>query len=254
MRRRLLLCELAGKVIALVWLTANPASRLALVVLVAPDLYVLYHLFVPSAQGACRVLTRFETKESEVWLTIDDGPDAEDTPRILDLLDEHGARATFFLVGKRADALRHVTAEIRRRGHEIAHHTHTHPAASFWCAFPRRVRRELDLAQSVFDQVGAKPTRFRAPVGIKSVFLAEALAQRGMRCVGWTIRSFDAGSNDPKSVVARVMAQVKPGAIILMHEGRTVAPKVRVHAIAGLLDALREKRITCVIPGEEQLR
>jgi peptidoglycan-N-acetylglucosamine deacetylase len=91
-------------------------------------------------------------------------------------------------------------------------------------------------------------------VGIKNLFLAPALQSRELACVGWNVRSFDAGSSDPKAVVARVMARVGPGAIVLMHEGRTVNDRVRVHALELLLAALQEKQIACVVPTPEQLR
>ena len=85
----LLFCKLAA--ITLAGLALWPA---AITVWVLPDLWVLYHLFVPSAQGLCRNFTRFQTARNDVWLTIDDGPDATDTPEILDLLDRFRAKAT----------------------------------------------------------------------------------------------------------------------------------------------------------------
>ena len=74
----------------------------AVALFIGPDLYLLYHILVPSGQGLGRVYTHFSTDRNEVWLTIDDGPDEADTPRILDLLDRHGARATFFVIGRKA--------------------------------------------------------------------------------------------------------------------------------------------------------
>jgi peptidoglycan/xylan/chitin deacetylase (PgdA/CDA1 family) len=73
------------------------------------------------------VATRFIPEGDEVWLTIDDGPDPEDTPRLLDLLDGAGARATFFVRGDRAEAL----PELVRRGHGVGNHTYTHPHTVF---------------------------------------------------------------------------------------------------------------------------
>jgi peptidoglycan/xylan/chitin deacetylase (PgdA/CDA1 family) len=93
----------------------------------APDILVFYHLFVPSAQGFCRVATRFETSGREVWLTIDDGPDAADTPKILELLERHDARATFFTIGERAEERPALVEEIERRWKQVGHHTQTHP-------------------------------------------------------------------------------------------------------------------------------
>ena len=71
----------------------------------------------------------------EVWLTIDDGPDPEDTPRILELLAAHGARATFFVIGENAAAHPGLIRAIAAAGHEVAHHTHTHPLADVLVCF-----------------------------------------------------------------------------------------------------------------------
>jgi peptidoglycan/xylan/chitin deacetylase (PgdA/CDA1 family) len=218
-----------------------------------PDLWVLYHLFVPSAQGLCRTFTRFTTGQSEVWLTIDDGPDPDDTPRLLDLLDAHQARATFFLIGERAARHPALVREIIRRGHEIGHHTHTHPAGTFWCAGPGRLSAELDASLRALQPLAPPLRWFRAPVGIKNFLLPHALATRGLHCVGWTIRSGDCLARDPATVRSTVLRQLKPGAIILMHEGPSVPPALRVTALTLVLEALTTHQFRCVLPLPSQL-
>ena len=190
----------------------------------------------------------------EVWLTIDDGPDARDTPRILDLLDLHRARATFFLIGDRAARFPELVREILRRGHEIGHHTQTHPLGGFWCATPSSVRRELDQGLATLAAAGAQPRWFRAPAGIKNLFLPRALTERGLRCVGWNVRSLDSISRDPAWVLARVMRQVQPGSIVLMHEGPPLDARVRVRALELVLNELAARKIDCVLPAPAQLR
>ena len=128
------------------------------------------------------------------------------------------------------------------------------PVGTFWCAGPGRVARELNLGTAALHCGGARPRRFRPPVGMKSLFLAAALASRGLACVGWSIRSRDGVSRNPQRVAARVLARVRPGAIILMHEGVDVAPAVRVEAIARLLAGLAAQGWACVIPEPGQLR
>lgn len=250
----LLLLNLVGKLVALgLWMLADRPG-LAALCFFGPDLPVLYHLFVPSAQGVTRVFTRFETDEPECWLTIDDGPDADDTPRILDLLDRHGARATFFVIGERAARNPELVAEILRRGHEIGHHTHTHPVGTFWCATPSRLDAELDRATAALAISGARPRWFRAPAGIKALWLKRALAARGLHCVGWTVRSGDCLGHEPEKVAASVMRRLRPGAIVLVHEGDSVRPAMRVRAIALLLEACQARNFRCVLPTPAQLR
>lgn len=254
MARFILLCEMTGKLAAVWWWVRHPGSPLAFVWFFAPDPLVFYHLFVPSAQGFGRVFTRFETERPEIWLTIDDGPDPEDTPQLLALLERHQARATFFLIGERAARWPQLVEQIVRAGHEVAHHTHRHPAGTFWCASPARLRAELDDALAAFAVAGVRPQRFRAPVGIKHVLLGRELATRGLACIGWTVRSGDCLGRCAETLVASVMRRVRPGGIVLVHEGPGVPATVRVRMIGRLLEALRARGVSCVIPPADRLR
>jgi peptidoglycan/xylan/chitin deacetylase (PgdA/CDA1 family) len=253
MARVLLFSQVIGKLAGIALWLHRPGSLAGTGFFFIPDIFVLYHLFVPSGQWLCAGATSFETDRREVWLTIDDGPDREDTPKILDLLDRHEARATFFVVGERVARWPALVPEIIRRGHEVAHHTHTHPAASFWCAGPDRVKRELDDGLAVLRTASVRPQRFRPPVGIKNLFLGRALTARRLRCVGWTIRSGDCLGRRTEHVVANVMKRVRPGAILLFHEGRSVPTNLRVDALAQTLAALQSEGYRCVIPRPEQL-
>ena len=256
MPSRLLFLVIAGKILVLVaWALGLTSTAVTIGLFFALGTLGLHHLFMPGAQGLGPVTTRFATPRPEVWLTIDDGPDPEDTPRILDLLDRHRAHATFFLVGERAAQHPELVSEIARRGHEIGNHTHTHPSASFWCALPARVARELDqAADALRPATGAPPTRFRPPVGIKNFFLFPALVRRGLTCVGWSVRSGDTLRHRPEQVVEPVLRQVEPGAILLFHEGERLAPAVRVHALEGVLAGLDARGFRCVVPDAGQLR
>ncbi|HTJ77799.1 MAG TPA: polysaccharide deacetylase family protein [Rariglobus sp.] len=252
--RPLLTVTLVTKFSALLlWFTGLPLPW-AILLFLSCDGFVAYNLFAPNSQWLCRVFTRFQTDQNEIWLTIDDGPDASDTPRLLELFDRHQAKVTFFLIGEHAARHPALVTEIHQRGHEIGHHTHTHPMADFWCAFPRRVSRELDDALVVLAKSGVYPQRFRAPVGIKNFFLAGSLAARRLACVGWSVRSGDAFARDPDVVVNRIMKRVRPGDIVVVHEGDRLHPAVRVEAIARLLEAFSARGIRCVIPTAAQLR
>jgi len=252
MTRMTLVINLACKIVAVLLFSSSKWTAAAF--FFGPDAYLAYHLFVPSAQGLVRVWTRVDSGRREVWLTIDDGPDERDTPRILDVLEQHGARATFFLVGERAARHPELISEIVRRGHEVAHHTHTHPVGTFWAATPSRVARELDDCLAVLATAGVRPRWFRAPAGIKNLFLRPALGGRGLACVAWSVRGFDSVSRDPEQVAARILSRVGPGAIILLHEGANLDPRVRVEAISRVLAGLRIRNLDCVLPLEGQLR
>jgi peptidoglycan/xylan/chitin deacetylase (PgdA/CDA1 family) len=225
----------------------------ALALWFVPDALLAYHLFFPNAQGLLRVHRRFTTTAREVWLTIDDGPDPADTPRILALLAAHRGRATFFVIGENAAIHPALLRDIAAAGHEIGHHTHTHPLSSFWCASPARLRRELDDGFAALAPA-ACPTRFRAPAGIKSIFLKSALRSRNLTCIGWSARGLERMYCQPAAVVNAVTRHLAPGAILLLHEGPRVPTATRVEAIRLVLEHLTARDFRCVIPTPAQLR
>jgi peptidoglycan/xylan/chitin deacetylase (PgdA/CDA1 family) len=247
----LIIINFTGKVAAVYLALKEPATAVALWFI--PDALLAYHLFAPRAQGLVRACRRFATDRREVWLTIDDGPDPDDTPLILALLAVHGARATFFVIGENAAAHPDLIRAISEGGHEVAHHTHTHPAGSFWCASPARLAGELDAGLAVLRAAGLAPTRFRSPVGIKNLWLAPALAARGLVCVGWSARGLELLSGNADAVAERVLHGLKPGSILLLHEGSRLPPAIRVEAIRRTLERLNELGYQCVVPQTEQL-
>jgi peptidoglycan/xylan/chitin deacetylase (PgdA/CDA1 family) len=213
---------------------------------------VVAHIFIPGAQGLCDVVTRFRPNGREVWLTIDDGPDAEATPIILDLLDAYEAKATFFMVGERAAAFPDLVAAVRARGHSVGSHTQTHPTAFYWLASRKRVAQELDDSLVALRGGNESVTFYRSPVGIKNVFLRAALKLRGLSCIGWTIRTYDTFGKEPSLVAERVEHALVPGAIILMHEGKSVRRADKGESIARVLEILKAEGYTCVLPAAER--
>lgn len=214
---------------------------------------VLAHIFLPRAQGLCDVVTAFKPEGREVWLTIDDGPDPQDTPAILEALAAHGAKATFFMIGERAAAHPELVDRVLAAGHSIGTHTQTHPLRMFWAAGPGLVRRELDDSLAALQREGASLSLYRSPVGIKNFFLRRALRERSLHCIAWTIRSGDALGRSAQAVVGRVERELRPGAIILMHEGRGLHTSVRVAAIRGVLTVLAAEGYRCVLPARKRL-
>lgn len=196
------------------------------------------------------VVTRFATSGKEVWLTIDDGP-SEDTLAVLDLFDAHQVKATFFVKGVLAERHGETAREILRRGHTLANHSQTHPQATFWCLPPGRIAREIDDCNRILTSItGEQPRWFRAPVGMKNFTVHPALARRRMRLIGWTARGFDAVRSDPGEILSRMLPHVRPGAILVMHQGREHSLRVLEQVIL----SLKALGYAFVIPGDEQLR
>ena len=216
----------------------------------------LYPTLSANSQWWGPVVTSFESSSGDsIWLTIDDGPDTEDTPRILELLDAHDAKATFFVKGEAAARHPELLREIRSRGHEIGNHSHTHPSGTFWCLGPSRIDREIDDAsRAIQNAIDEMPTRFRAPVGMKNFWVHPRLRSRGMNLIGWTARGWDTVSKSPSHAAGRIMRQLGPGKIVLVHEGRAVTDHQGYEVLQQLLARLSREGYRCVIPTDAELR
>jgi peptidoglycan/xylan/chitin deacetylase (PgdA/CDA1 family) len=186
---------------------------------------------VPDSALFSPVLRALPTRERVLWLTIDDGP-SEDTMAMLDLLDRHHAKATFFVVGERVRARPELVREIARRGHGLGNHSATHPQAWFWALSPRRMRAEIESTQAILRELtGSAPHWFRAVVGMANPFVATVLKDAGLARVAWNARGYDALAADPASVVARIERQLRPGGIVLLHEGATHGRNIEILAL-----------------------
>ena len=186
----------------------------------------------------------------EVSLTFDDGPDPEVTPRVLDLLDGAGMRATFFVIGRRARAHPGLAAEIARRGHRVENHTDTHPPL-FACYTAGLLRREVEAAQEAIEAAtGRRPRLFRAPAGLRNPLLDGVLHGAGLRLVSWSRRGFDAVERDPAAIARRLLGGLAPGDILLLHDGRAHGSRggnpVVLEVLPRVLDALAARGLRSV--------
>lgn len=222
------------------WRWGLPALLLSHAAFIVP-------VFLPRCTLYAPALSRLpQVHDRAVWLTIDDGPSA-DTPAILDALDRHGMRATFFLVGERAAAHPGLVQEILARGHGIANHTASHPQAWFWALGPRAMAAELEQAQSTLSALAGQPPQwFRAVAGHTNPFVAGPLRRLGLARVAWSARGYDAVDGDVVRVLQRIQRGLGPGAIVLLHEG---APHGRsAQIVEATLCLLREQGYATVLP------
>jgi len=205
--------------------------------------------FSPNSQGFGRVGTHCDG--AGVWLTIDDGPDPDTTPRLLDLLDEHGAKATFFVIGQKVEQHPELAREIVARGHQLGNHTLGHPCATFWGAGPGRTRREIEGGSRVIEEVaGVVPRWFRAPVGHSNFFTHPVTDEAGLQVIGWTRRGLDGVSLDVPAILERLTRGMQRGDIMVMHDARPAAGQV----LEGLLERIGEAGLRCELPEEGEPR
>lgn len=214
----------------------------------------MYATLVPHCAWFGDVVTEVSGhSKRSVWLTIDDGPDPNDTPVLLDILDEFEARATFFFVGDRAAKHRELVREVIQRGHQVGNHTMSHPHFRFWAFGPRAARREICDCRAELETISGRPVAlFRAPAGLKNPFVQSVLEREGIDLIGWSARGLDGIRTNRAAILDALRASIRPGAIVLVHEGRTdengqrLAPDV----LRGTLEYIRDAGLHATLPAD----
>lgn len=177
---------------------------------------------------------------NEFALTIDDGPDPAVTPQVLTILDRFGASATFFCIGDKAQRHPDLCREIVRRGHAIENHSQRH-RHTFSVTGLRGMRLEIQAAQETLTSIcGQRPLFFRAPAGLRNPFLDHALHALGLRLASWTVRGFDTRQSDAQRVASKLIRGLRPGAIVLLHDGNAARTALGVPVILDALPVLLE--------------
>ncbi|MBX3050661.1 MAG: polysaccharide deacetylase family protein [Caldilineaceae bacterium] len=168
-----------------------------------------------SSGGQGRLLIRGSDQNKAIYLTFDDGPHPRNTPGILEVLATYNAKATFFMVGSQAQGRGPLLKEIYDAGHGIANHTWAHRklGKADWDTFESEVEATTQV-------LGAYASRcLRPPYGDMGSALSANAAEAGYTLVFWNVDSLDWKNQNPDSIVREVMTHVKPGSIVLMHDG-----------------------------------
>lgn len=199
-----------------------------------------------------RVFCREKTDRKVVYLTFDDGPHPPETERVLDVLREHGARATFFLIGSKVSGNEAVLRRMLEEGHALGLHTYSHAGTFPLLSFDKMLADVNEGKRAVESVAGKKISLFRPPFGVTNPTIAKVVRILGLQTVGWDVRSFDtmfckssehsckqsgysckqsghsckssehsckqSGHDWYVPVVERIMKQVRPGSVILLHD------------------------------------
>lgn len=192
-------------------------------------------------------ITHVEDAPALVAITFDDGLNGETTRAAAETLDRYGAPGAFFVAARTVIEQPELAQHLRDRGHLLANHTYDHP----------RTRR-LDLrytqaarAQATFyDAFGECPAFFRPPWGVQTPFVNAAVRRAHMRTVLWDVEVADWDETDPARLAANVLAKVRPGSIILLHDGEDgvlgANRSTTVAALPAILEGLKARGLTPV--------
>ncbi|HEY0686047.1 MAG TPA: polysaccharide deacetylase family protein [Steroidobacter sp.] len=211
-------------------------------------------IFRPASSILYPTLVRGRTDRPQVALTFDDGPDPEVTPAVLDLLAEHKARASFFVIGRYLEKHRALGERIHREGHELGNHSWHH--SHFQNFYPSSGHaREIDRCAQLIKSIthSTREPLYRPPVGLKSPAMARAAHKRNLKAVAWSIHSRDTYARDPVAVARGVLSRIGPGDIVLLHDGHEREQRHRpliLQVLPLLLQGLRERGLTSVSVSE----
>ncbi len=221
------------------WWAAIPLALFVLLMIAAP-LFPSWRLLMP-------VIRRGRLPGS-VALTFDDGPDPATTERLLALLERHDAKATFFLVGQKVESHPELVKLLLSAGHEVGNHTQDHDVL-LALRTRNRVRRSIGDCQAALARLGVRPLVFRPPAWVVNPGLWRVLLEQGLTCVTASRRGMDLGNRRIAGLADRVLARVRGGDIIALHD-RAPAPGLSVDdwlaQIEKILQGLRERGLDVV--------
>lgn len=187
------------------------------------SLLYLSHLIYCSAnicsQAYIKTLCKADTTEKKIAITFDDGPDPEITPKVLEILDQYNAKASFFFIGKHIENNEDLLKLIDKKGHLIGNHTWTHDRW-FDLFSSKKMKAEIEKTSDlIFEIINKKIKLFRPPYGVTNPNLKKAIKDNDFYTIGWSIRSLDTISNTQKTLT-RLKNRLSSGDIILFHDNR----------------------------------
>jgi len=170
---------------------------------------------VAAQRRAVGTITHVATDSRAVALTFDDGPDPRTTPRVLQLLEDFGVRATFFMVGDSAARAPALVREVAAAGHAIGNHSWSHPP--FPAISGRERRRQLRDCATALAPYGLR--LFRPPYGEQSLASRLDALALGYQVVTWSVDPKDYEEPDGVVLAAKLLGEIRPGSIVLLHDG-----------------------------------
>jgi peptidoglycan/xylan/chitin deacetylase (PgdA/CDA1 family) len=173
----------------------------------------------------------------QIALTYDDGPNKACTPRLLEVLERHQVKATFFMLGRYVTLLPKLAQEVAAAGHAIGNHTFTHPNLIFCSPVQMRMQVE-ECDRALRDHVGEHTSLFRPPFGGRRPSVLRAARAMGFAPVLWSVTGYDWNTDPPEKIEARVARQVRGGDVILLHDGGHLGMGAERSATVAATDSL----------------
>jgi peptidoglycan/xylan/chitin deacetylase (PgdA/CDA1 family) len=174
-----------------------------------------------------KAVCRLDTKEKQLALTFDDGPDPDITPQILDILSNYQIQAVFFCIGQQIPGNEALLKQMATEGHLIGNHTYSH--ASFFPLFSINKMKKaiLECEKQIESATGQKAIQlFRPPFGVTNPNIGKAIKSLNYKTIGWSLRSLDTMHKNPQTVIRRVTKKLQTGDIVLFHDNLKNSPEI----------------------------
>ncbi len=180
-------------------------------------------------------LNKLNTNQKQVLLTFDDGPHSPNTVKVLEVLKKHNVKAVFFVIGKNIPGNEAVLKQIIAEGHQLGNHSFSHH--NFIDVWPtKKVTADFAQCQTLIESYQPNQKLFRPPYGVTNPNLAKAIKQLQLQSIGWSIRSYDTSIKNVEKIKLRILSQLKPGAIILLHDRLDFVPELLEELIPAVKD------------------
>ncbi|MBY0357804.1 MAG: polysaccharide deacetylase family protein [Candidatus Obscuribacterales bacterium] len=185
--------------------------------------------FLPAGYWEASLNKQFGTQTKPVHLTFDDGPHPETTPYLLELLEKENIKATFFLIGKQAEKHPELVSQIDKAGHKLGNHSYSHKFLPYLSN--KKIEQEIDQASHcILEATGSAPLLFRPPYGLMDKRTAARLAERNLQPIYWSSAPEDWSLPGAERVIRRVCLDLRPGSLIVLHEGKNLAEQTLLAA------------------------
>ncbi len=172
-----------------------------------------------------RSINQLPTTDKKVYLTFDDGPNNPTTTTVLEVLKKHEVKALFCVIGKYCEGNDVILKKIVADGHTLANHSFSHHALfDVWST--KKVTADIASCQEIIKKYQPNSIYFRPPYGVTNPNIARAIKKLNLQSVGWNVRSFDTSIKDVEKIKTRILSQLKPGAIILLHDRLDFMPQL----------------------------